>query len=84
MGDSGGAPETMFSTTINKTPNDGMSRGRIVLHPSNRVPEDLRQGELMLFWRLAVTQHPINTIYVDVSFILAVTCMWLVYTECII
>jgi hypothetical protein len=34
MGDSGAA----FLTTINKTPNDGISRGRIVLHPSNRIP----------------------------------------------
>jgi hypothetical protein len=27
MGDSGVAPETAFSNTINKTPNDGISHG---------------------------------------------------------
>ena len=37
-GDSGAAPETEFSTTINKTPNDGISHGRSVSYPSNRVP----------------------------------------------
>ena len=42
MGDSGVVAKTVFSTTINKTPNDGISRGRIVLHPSNRVPDHCR------------------------------------------
>jgi hypothetical protein len=36
MGDSGAAPETAISTTINKTPNYGIYRGRIVSYPSNR------------------------------------------------
>jgi hypothetical protein len=39
MGDSGVAPETVFPTNFNKTPNDGISGGRILLHPSNRVPD---------------------------------------------
>ena len=34
--------ETVFSTTINKTPHYGISRGRMVLHPSDRVPETCR------------------------------------------
>jgi hypothetical protein len=34
LGDSGAVPETAF---FNKTPNDGISHGRMVLHPSNRV-----------------------------------------------
>jgi hypothetical protein len=42
MGDSGAVPETTFSTTINKTPNDGISPGRMVSHPSNRVPDTCR------------------------------------------
>jgi hypothetical protein len=29
MGDSGVVPETVLSTTINKTPNDGISLGKI-------------------------------------------------------
>ena len=37
--DSREAPETTFSTTINKTPNYGISREIMVLHPSNRVPD---------------------------------------------
>jgi hypothetical protein len=43
MGDSGAKPETVFSTTINKTPIDGMSCGRIVSHPSNRVPDTCKK-----------------------------------------
>ncbi|CDQ95809.1 unnamed protein product [Oncorhynchus mykiss] len=39
MGDSGAAPETEISTTINKTPNNDISCGRIVSHPSNKVPD---------------------------------------------
>jgi hypothetical protein len=39
MGDSGAVPETPFSTTINKTPNYGISHGRMTLYPSNRVPD---------------------------------------------
>jgi hypothetical protein len=31
-----------FSTTINKTQNDGISCGRIVLQPSDRVPDTCR------------------------------------------
>jgi hypothetical protein len=38
MGESGAA----FSTTINKTPNDGISGGRMVSDPSYRVPETCR------------------------------------------
>jgi hypothetical protein len=33
-------PGTVFST-INKTSNDGISRGRMMLHPSNRVRESM-------------------------------------------
>ena len=32
-------PETAFSTTINKTTNDGISCGRTVSHPSNTFPD---------------------------------------------
>jgi hypothetical protein len=42
LGNYGDAPKTTFSTTINKTPNDGISCGRMVLHPSNRVPDTCR------------------------------------------
>ena len=42
MGDSGAVPETVFSTTINKTPNYGISHGRMVSHPSNRDPDTCR------------------------------------------
>jgi hypothetical protein len=41
MGGSGVAAETMVSTTI-KTPNDGISQARMVLHPSSRVPDICR------------------------------------------
>ena len=34
-------PGTVFSTTTNKTSNDGISRGRMMSHPSNRVPESM-------------------------------------------
>jgi hypothetical protein len=40
--ETGAASEEPFSTTINKTPNDGISCGRIVSHPSNRVPDTCR------------------------------------------
>ena len=46
-GDSGVVPETAFSTTINKTPNYGLSCERMVAHPSSK-----------LFWQLVVAQHP--------------------------
>ena len=39
-GSSGAAPETVFYTTINKTPNDGISRGRMLSHSSN-IPPDI-------------------------------------------
>jgi hypothetical protein len=42
MGDSGAAPETVFSTTINKTPNYGISCWRMVFHTSNSVPDTCR------------------------------------------
>jgi hypothetical protein len=42
MGDSGGVPKREFSTTINKTPNDGISHGRLMSHPSNKVPDTCR------------------------------------------
>ena len=79
MGDSGVAPETAFSTTINKPPNHGMSRGRMVSHPTNRVPDTCRiyakvHWSTWRRWRLAVAQRPIQTLYASVSFILAVTC----------
>jgi hypothetical protein len=38
-GDSGEEPETAFSTTINKTPNYGISHGRVVSQAFNRVPD---------------------------------------------
>jgi hypothetical protein len=41
MGYSGAVSETLFSTTINKTPNDGIPHG-MVSHPSNRVPDTYR------------------------------------------
>jgi hypothetical protein len=41
LGDSAAA-ETAFSTTINKTPNDGISHGKMVSHPSYRVPDTSR------------------------------------------
>ena len=37
LGYFGAVPETVFSTTINKTPNYGISGEKMVLHPSNRV-----------------------------------------------
>ena len=43
MGDSRAAPETVLSATIRtQTPNDGISHGRMVSHPSNRVPDTCR------------------------------------------
>jgi hypothetical protein len=77
MGDSGAAPEAPFSTTINKTPNYWISHGRMVSHPSNRVPDTCRiysKDALKLFW-LVVAQRPDKILYVGVSFILAVTCI---------
>ena len=40
--DSGAAPEIAFSITINKTPNYGISCGRMVSHSSNKVPDTCR------------------------------------------
>lgn len=68
MGDSGADPETLFSTTINKTQNNGISHGRMVSHPSKSSRQNLCQGALKLFW-LVVTQRPIKTLYVGVSFV---------------
>jgi hypothetical protein len=84
-----------FSTTINKTPNDVISGGRMVSRPSNRVPDTCRiyTKEHWIWIRasakwlkckckwicsgwLVVVQHPIKTLYVGVSFILVVTCLW--------
>ena len=42
MGDSGAAPETAFSITINKTPHYDISCGRMVSYLSNRVPDTCR------------------------------------------
>ena len=41
LNNSGAVPETVFST-INKTPNDGIYCGRMVLHPSKIVPNTCR------------------------------------------
>jgi hypothetical protein len=53
--------ETVFSTTINKTPNDGISRGRMVLHPSDKVPETSRIY-VKVHWSLWLAQRPIKTL----------------------
>ena len=42
MGDSGATPETVFSTIINKTTNYGISHGRMMSHPSDRIPDTCR------------------------------------------
>ena len=76
MGDSEAAPETEFSTTINKTPNDGIYCGRIASHSSNRVLDTCRIYAKVYWscsggswWPNALLKH-----YVGVSFILAITC----------
>ena len=85
-GNSVALPETAFSTTINKTPNDGISRGRMVSHPSNKVSDTCRIYAKVLWsseFLLVVAQNPIKTLYVGVSFILAVTCIPLVGGVCV-
>jgi hypothetical protein len=66
----------VFSTTNNKTQNDDISCGRMVSHPSNRVPDTCRIYA-MVHWSCSCPWWP-NTLwrhYVGVSFILEVTCM---------
>jgi hypothetical protein len=67
MGDSIVAPETVFSTTINKTHNSRISHGEWCLIPPI---------ELKLFW-LVLAQHPVKTLNVGVFCILAVTCIYI-------
>ena len=63
MGDSGAAPETVFSTTINQTPNYGILHVRMVLHPSNRVPDNCSIYAMVhwscsgLWWPNALLRH---------------------------
>jgi hypothetical protein len=63
MGDSGVVPETVFSTTINNTPNYGISRGRTVSLLSNRIADPCRIYAKMhwscsgLFWPNAILRH---------------------------
>jgi hypothetical protein len=68
MGNSGAAPETAFSTNINKIPNDVISCGRMVSHPSNIIPETCRICA-KVHWSCSGSWWS-NTL----SFILAVTC----------
>jgi hypothetical protein len=67
-------PETAFSTTINKTPNYAVSHGRMKSHPSNKVPGTCRiYAKVLKLFLFMGAQHPIEALYVGVSFILAVT-----------
>nr|XP_046224442.1 uncharacterized protein LOC124048074 [Oncorhynchus gorbuscha] len=52
------------STTIKKTPNYGISGGRMVLHPSSRVSDTCRIYAKVSWKRfcLAEAQHPIQTL----------------------
>jgi hypothetical protein len=62
-------------SSVNKTPNDGITYERMVPHPSNRVPDTCRfcQGALKVFWWLVVAQRSIKKCYLGVSFMLAVS-----------
>jgi hypothetical protein len=73
MGDSGASPKTAFSITINKTPNDGISHGRMVSQTSNRVPGTCRiYGKVhgICSWLPYLKKS-----YVSVYIILALNCI---------
>ena len=64
--------ETAFSTTVNKTPNYGISRVTSI-----RVPDTVEYVTRCIESVLARgAKRPIKTLYVGVSFIMAVNFMY--------
>ena len=61
MGDSGAVPETVFSTTINKTPKYGISHGRMLSHPSKLLGSMPRRIEAVL--AVCGAQHRVSFIF---------------------